>query len=63
MHFNMLFFSSTGEEMEFLYFLRLAGMDLSALADELGLDQRVLAMIDPNEAMELLASSSRRNSG
>lgn len=49
--------------MEFLYFLRLAGMDLGALAAELGLDERVLASIDPNEAIALLASASRRNSG
>lgn len=55
--------TSTGEEMEFLYFLRLAGMDLGALAAELGLDERVLASIDPNEAIALLASASRRSSG
>ncbi|XP_038048062.1 palmitoleoyl-protein carboxylesterase notum1'-like isoform X2 [Patiria miniata] len=49
----------TDEDMEFLSFMRLFGLDLSALAEQMGLDERALSMVDPAVAMQVLAEAAR----
>ncbi|XP_072036159.1 palmitoleoyl-protein carboxylesterase notum1-like isoform X2 [Amphiura filiformis] len=49
----------TGEDMEFLSFMRLFGLDLGAIAAQMGLDEQSLALLDPAAAMELLAAAVR----
>ncbi|XP_071506868.1 palmitoleoyl-protein carboxylesterase notum1'-like [Diadema antillarum] len=50
----------TGEDMELLAFMRLiVGVDIGVLAAQLGIDERTLALVDPNEGLRLLASGKK----
>ncbi|XP_071800604.1 palmitoleoyl-protein carboxylesterase notum1-like isoform X1 [Asterias amurensis] len=49
----------TGEDIEFLSFMRLMGLDLTALAQQMGLDERALSMVSPAEALVMIAEAAR----
>ena len=52
-------FAFLGEDIEFLSFMRLMGLDLTALAQQMGLDERALSMVSPAEALVMIAEAAR----
>ena len=54
-----MFILPSGEDMEFLSFMRLFGLDLGAIAEQMGLDEQSLALLEPAAAMQLLAAAVR----
>ena len=55
----MFLLLNTGEDMEFLSFMRLFGLDLGSIAAQMGLDEASLALLDPAAAMQMLAAAVR----
>ena len=39
--------------------MRLMGLDLTALAQQMGLDERALSMVSPAEALVMIAEAAR----
>ncbi|XP_063954827.1 palmitoleoyl-protein carboxylesterase NOTUM-like isoform X1 [Lytechinus pictus] len=53
----------TGEDMELLSFMQLFGFKISALAEQLGIDERTLALVDPEAGLRMIAVASKKKGG
>lgn len=46
--------------MELLSFMQLFGFKISALAEQLGIDERTLALVDPEAGLRMIAVASKK---